>query len=313
MKKIKIVYFGTPQFAVPPLATLSNDSRFEVVLVVTTPDVYIGRKQEIAESPVALMASKLGIPVLKPESLRNDEVISIFKKHEADYFVVLAYGKIFPKNILEIPKIACVNVHGSILPHYRGASPVQSALMSGESETGITIMLMDEKMDEGDILEIHRAPITTYETTEELMSTLSQLSSKYLPDALIQFADGSITPIAQDHTMATYTKKLLKEDGYFNPLFTDAEHILWKWKGVTPWPSLYTFVDSRRLKILKILLSEKIIGPGIFEIEKDRLFLGTKKGSLEILFLQIEGKKVTSTAEYISGLQGKVPTFTLPQ
>lgn len=310
MAKLKIVFFGTPEFAVPTLEALAHDERFEVVLIVTNPDAHTGRKQEFVSSPVCKVAFTLGIPIFKPESLKNNDVVEFLTNAHADYFVVLAYGKIFPKNILDIPKIGCINVHGSLLPKYRGASPVQSALMAGDTQTGITIILMNEKMDEGDILEKHTLPIEIFETTETLMKKLSIQAATYLPETLKNFAEGAVLQKSQNNNLATYTKKLQKEDGYFNPLLQNSENILWKWKGVTPWPSLFTFVDHKRMKLLSISLSNEIVQPGLFLLKDNRLFIGTKKGSLEILSLHIEGKRAMNASEYCSGLQGRMPIWT---
>ncbi len=203
-EKIKIVYFGTPEFAMRPLEALIANENYEVLTVVTQEDKKVGRKQVLTPPPIKVLAQEHEIPVLQPPKLKgNREVEELLLKLQPDFIVVTAYGQILPPEILQIPKEYCVNIHGSLLPKYRGASPIEASIRKGEKETGITFMKMEEKMDAGPILHVQRAPIDPSDTGATLREKLSILAGTLLPAVLQDILDGTTTPIPQDEHKAT--------------------------------------------------------------------------------------------------------------
>lgn len=298
-----IIFMGTPDFGVPALQALIADPRFSVVHVFSQPDRPQGRKQEMTPTPIKQVALTNAIPVSQPERLRNEENIDLIRTLAPDFIVVVAYGRIIPKSILDIPKFGCVNIHGSLLPKYRGASPIQASLLHGEKVTGISLMLLSVGMDEGPILRMIEVPVTPEATSETLFQELSILGANALPDTLAEFASGKITPIEQDHSFATLCGKITKEMGEIHFDKEDAQSIYQKWQAFTPWPGIYTLIEGKRIKFHKIVLCEDHFPIGTFSVTNKRLFIGTTSGSLEILELQEEGKKHITAKEYIAGMR----------
>lgn len=298
----RIIFMGTPDFGVPALEALIKDERFEVVHIFSQPDKPQGRKQEILPTPIKEVALKYSIPCSQPEKLRTEENITLIRDLKPDFIVVVAYGRIIPKSILDIPKYGCINIHGSLLPKYRGASPIQAALLHGEKETGVTIMLLSEGMDEGAMLRKIIVSVTQETTSENLFDSLSTQGAEILPDTLDEFAKGNITPEEQDHREATYCGKIEKEMGEIHPDTETAEEIYHKWQAFTPWPGIYLFEEGKRIKLLKIKVSTEKAPIGKISVVNKSLFLGTKSGSIEILELQPEGKKAMSTEAYLAGM-----------
>jgi methionyl-tRNA formyltransferase len=257
--KLKIVFFGTPDFVIPVLHTLNE--HYDVVGVVTTPDQILGRKKVLTPSPVKQFAEKHAIPtLLTPEQLRH-ETTEQLQALNADIFVVAAYGKIIPKSILELPTFSSLNIHPSLLPKYRGPSPIQSAIRNGDKETGVTIIKMDEKIDHGPILMQEKVAITTEDTFQSLHHTLFKKAAEMLVPAIEGYTNGSITPSAQAHDRATYCQMITKEDGYFdiaNP--PDKETLDLMIKAYYPWPTAWTQVriKNHELRIMKVLPGEMV-------------------------------------------------------
>lgn len=300
---LRVIFMGTPDFGVPALENLINDPRFEVVHIFSQPDKPQGRKQEIKPTPIKEVALKYNIPCSQPERLRSEENIELIRDLAPDYILVVAYGRIIPKSILDIPKYGCINIHGSLLPKYRGASPIQAALLHGEKETGVTIMLLSEGMDEGAMLQKVIVPVTEETTSETLFQNLSILGAEVVPDILIGYAEGSIQAEEQDVSLATYCGKIEKEMGEIHPENETAEEIYHKWQAFTPWPGIFMFEDGKRIKLLKIRVNAISAPLGKITLQDKKLLLGTKSGSLEILELQPEGKKAMNSTAYISGLR----------
>ena len=245
----KIVFFGTPQFSNIILQKLI-DNDFKPSLVITAPDRPVGRHGSTTPTPVKITAKTNNIPVKTFGSLRNrEDVEDEIKKYDPDLIIVAAYGKIIPQNILDIPKILPLNVHGSILPELRGASPVQSAILQGLLETGVTLMVMNDKMDEGDILKIKKLPIDDLETSESLFSKMAPFAAEFLIETLPEIISGKIKPISQDHKLATYTKLLSKEDGRFDYLKPPA-NLKNMIRAYFPWPGVFTQIDEQVIKFL---------------------------------------------------------------
>ncbi len=261
-KNLKIVFFGTPRFSVKILESL-DEAGLTPSLVITAPDKPKGRKMVLTPPPVKLWAQKYKIKILQP---KDKEELRIMNNELRNYdlFIVASYGKILPKSILEIPKHGTINVHPSLLPKYRGASPIQSVILNGEKETGTTIMLMNEKMDEGDILTQEKLSKNISNLYfKELEERLADLSGKLLVETIPKWISGEIEPTPQDHSKATYTKMISKKNGEIDWSEPD-EKIYNKIRAFTPWPSAYTFFNNKRIIITKASLNKS----GRLEIEK---------------------------------------------
>ncbi len=302
---MKLVYMGTPQFAVQPLRALAA-SGHEIVGVVTRIDKPSGRGKILTSPPVKQVAAEMMLPLFQPRRVREPEFIATLKSLNIDAIVVAAYGQILPKEILTLPKFGCINIHASLLPLYRGAAPINWAIMRGDVETGITVMQMDEGMDTGAMLLQESLPIGPKDTAGSMLEKLSSLGARLITQALLLIATGSIVPRAQDNSKATLAPPLKKEDGFIDWRLSAAE-IHNRVRGMSPWPGAYAYLDG---KMIKILESEAIIGKGepgvLFEADRGALAVGTGSGLLRIVALQPEGKKPMTTADYLRGHHGLV-------
>jgi methionyl-tRNA formyltransferase len=289
---LKIVFMGTPEYADEILKRVLKEKQIEVIGVFTQPDRPVGRKQVLTPPPVKVSAEKSGIPVFQPEKLR--EVADEVRKLNPNFIVVGAYGQILSREILDIAP--AINLHTSILPLYRGASPIQQALLNGDSETGVTAMLMNEGLDEGDILGVWRTEIQENWLLEDLYKELTRLAGELTVETLLNF--DSIRPHRQNSADATYCKKIKKNDGEVS--FNSAKEIYQKWKAFTPWPSIYL---NSGLKLLDIELSENgnFKEGEILEINSDGVRVGCENGSLLIKEVQPKSKKRMNVISYING------------
>ncbi len=303
--KIKVIFFGTPEFSVKPLLALMNDPGIEISAVVTQPDKPVGRKQEMLPSPVKIAVAGSGITILQPESVKNNnEFFELVKNLKPDFIVTAAYGKILPVELINIPKHYSINIHASLLPKYRGASPVEQALLNGDSETGITFIRMDEGMDTGDILLIQRLQIRPEDDNSMLRDRLSLLAAGLLPFLLKDIIEGEIRPIPQKNSLASYCKKIEKEDGEIKPAGSTAAQIANQIRALNPWPSTYLFYQGKRIKIISAESCASIKGleAGHFETAGDQLFLGCMDDTrLKITNLQLEGKNPSSIQDFLRG------------
>jgi methionyl-tRNA formyltransferase len=293
---------GTPEFAVPALRALHNND-LNVVLVVTQPDCRKGRGRRLSPPPVKKTAVKLGYPVLQPSSVRSVEFSNIVAEYEPDFIVVVAFGRIIKKNILDIPKIAAINIHASLLPKYRGSAPIQWAIIKGENKTGVTIMLMDEGMDTGDILLSSEIEISPDDTSDILHDRLADLGANLLIETLNAFDTGDIRPISQDHTQATYAPMLKKDDGRMN-WKTPAQSLEAFIRGMTPWPGAFTFHGEKRLKIFKAkaISANANDSPGtVMKGFPDELWIATGNGVLSVLEIQSESGKRLPIKDFLRG------------
>ncbi|HLE24518.1 MAG TPA: methionyl-tRNA formyltransferase [Thermodesulfobacteriota bacterium] len=305
---MRILLMGTPEFAVPSLRALIESGE-EVVAVVTQPDKPKGRGLEIVPPPTKILAEKHRIPVLQPAKIKTEEFFIELKKFNPDLICVAAYGKILPKNILDLPTYDCINVHASLLPKYRGAAPINWAIIRGEKVTGITTMKMDEGMDTGDMLLKKELPIDDEDTGETLSEKLSEIGGKLLIETIRLLKEGRLNPIPQDHSQATYAPMLKKEDGKID-WKKSAEEIKNLIRGTLPWPGAYTNLEGKLLKIYKARLAEDEGKPGeIIKSDSDTLRVATGKGALDILELQIEGAKRLKTEEFLRGRKIKERTI----
>jgi len=299
---------GTPEFAVPSLRALV-DSGDEVVAVVTQPDKPKGRGLEVAPPPTKVLAERHGIPVLQPAKIKTEEFFNELKKFNPDLICVAAYGKILPKNILDLPHYGCINVHASLLPKYRGAAPINWAIIRGEKVTGITTMKMDEGMDTGDMLLKKEVPIEDEDTGETLSEKLSEIGARLLIETIRLLKEGQLNPIPQDHSQANYAPMLKKEDGKID-WQKSAEEIRNLIRGALPWPSAYTNLEGKLLKIYKVRLAGGEGKPGeVIKSESGILRVATGKGALDILKLQIEGGKKLETQVFLRGRKIKEGTI----
>jgi len=312
LSNIKIVFFGTSEFAIPILKSLIQESN--VLAVVTQPDKFSGRKKELTSPPIKLEIQNLKseISVLQFESLKTPEAIEELQKLNADMFIVAAYGKIIPQSILDIPKLGCINVHGSILPKYRGASPIHAALLNGDSETGNTIMIMDAQMDHGPLLSNSNVPIEPNDDFKSLETKMAADGAQLLIETLSKFVNGEIQPQAQDESLASYTKLISKEDGFVDFAKTATE-IFNKWRAYKYWPGIYTFVNDKAGNKLRVVLDEITVAgkaidskPGQLVTTEGKLFIACPNDSIEIIKLTPEGKKTMTGREFLNGYFSKL-------
>jgi len=297
---MKIVFMGTPGFAVPSLNALI-ESEDEVVGVVTKTDKPQGRGQRIESPPIKILSQQYGIPILQPEKLKTEEFFNELKSFNPDLICVTAYGKILPKNILELPPRGGINVHASLLPKYRGAAPINWAIINGEKNTGITTMLMDEGMDTGDILLQEEMPIDEEDTGETLSEKLSHIGAELLIQTIKLLKENKLSPIPQDHSKATYASMLKKEDGLID-WSKSAQEIRNSIRGTLPWPGAYTFLEGKNLKIYRAIVSLGQGKPGLVIIStRGTLRVATGAGAIDIHELQIEGGKRLPIEAFLSG------------
>lgn len=301
MKKHRLIFCGTPQFAVPSLKALLSDSRFEVVGVVTQPDMPAGRNLTLTAPPVKVLAKSYNLPVFQP--LKVSQIIDTLRDLEPDVIVVAAYAQIIPTSILELPSFGCVNVHASLLPYYRGASVLQAPIMNGDKETGVTIMKMDATLDTGPLLSQSSYPLKPFETADSLGLALSQLGAELLPDTLADYLEGKISPHEQDNEKAKYVKRLEKKDGIIDWTKTAVEIERFV-RAMTSWPSAWTWISGKQLKILEIdptIINLDTYKPGKTFIYNSNLAIQCGAQALIIRRLQLEGKKAMTSEEFMRG------------
>lgn len=295
---MNIIFMGTPDFAVPALEKLVA-SEHNVTAVFTQPDKPRGRKMVLTPPEVKACALKHGIKVYQPDSLKDGKTLEIIKDCNPDVIVVAAYGKILPKEILDYPKYGCVNIHGSLLPKYRGAAPIQRAVLDGESETGVTTMQMAEGLDTGDMLLVYKTPILPDETSGELFDRLALAGADLLLDTLEGLEKGEIVPQKQNDSLSSYAKMI---DKSMCPIDFNktAQAVHNQVRGLNPWPVATAQINGKRLKIYKTMLSSLKGNPGEV-ISLKPLTVACKENSVEIITLQPEGKKIMDSKAYLAG------------
>lgn len=297
-KKEGIVFFGTPEFAVPTLKSLIDIGE-KVLLVVTQPDKPKGRGKLFQPSDIKKVALEYNLPLAQPEKIKDEEFINLLRKLNAEFIIVVAYGKILPKAILEAPEKGCINLHASLLPKYRGAAPIQWAIIKGEKLTGITTMLIDEGLDTGPILLQKEVPIEDEDNAQTLSERLSKIGADLIIETLIKFRQRKIEPKVQTGE-ASYAPQLKKEDGRINWNST-AREIFNLIRGTYPWPCAFCFFKNERIKVIKSEILNGRAEPGLIIKAKNELIVGTGQGLLKLLFIQPEGKKIMTAREFISG------------
>ena len=305
---MKIVFMGTPDFSVGALEALIHAGH-EITAVVTQPDKAKGRSGHLQFSPVKECAVQHGIPVFQPKKIKTPEAIAELKQYEADVYIVAAFGQILSREILEMPRFGCINIHASLLPKYRGASPINQCIIDGEKETGVTIMQMDLGVDTGDILTQKKVTIDAKETAESLFDKLSQTGAELIVETLSMLERGEITPVKQDESLSSHTKMMDKSLGRID-WTKDAVSIERLVRGLNSWPSAYTLANGKTIKLWSCdVVSGDSINeqkPGtIVSIAKDSFDVACGKGILRVCELQLEGKKCMDTKSFLLGNQWK--------
>lgn len=295
---MKILFFGTPTFSVPFLRALTEDHFFEIVGVMCQPDAPVGRKKILTPPPTKQFATEHNIPIFQPQKLKE------FTPPEADAFVVVAYGKIIPQRILDLPRFGTINVHPSLLPKFRGPSPMQSAIVANEKETGVSIMKLDAEMDHGPIFAQSVITLDPHESPATLEAKVTSVAAPLLVQTLKDVANGMAQPKEQDHTQATFCHLLDRKDGVID-WTRPAELIDAQTRGLNPWPGTTTAWKRNGkplvLKILSASLSDRKLSPGIVQVDQKQIFIGTSTEALCITSIQPEGGKPMDTASFING------------
>ncbi|MDE6972445.1 MAG: methionyl-tRNA formyltransferase [Lachnospiraceae bacterium] len=299
---MKIVYMGTPDFAVAPLEAIIKAGH-QVMAVVTQPDKQKGRGKEVQMTPVKTCAVQHGIPVFQPVKIREPEAVNKLKEYEADIFVIAAFGQILSEEILTMPPLGCVNIHASLLPAYRGAAPIQWAVINGEKESGVTIMRMEKGIDTGAMYAKKAVPLTHKETGASLHDKLMQAGAELIVEALPKIASGELAPIEQDDSKATHVGRLDKSMGKID-WGKDADVIERLIRGLNSWPSAYTTCKGKTLKIWEadVVAQQGSSVPGTIEtVGKDSVDVACGSGILRVYSLQLEGKKRMAVKDFLLG------------
>lgn len=304
MNRLRIVFMGTPVLACASLRGLLAVPEFEVCAVVTQPDRPKGRQMHLQPSPVKELALANGLPVLQPERARDPAFWEALRQIAPDLVAVTAFGQILPQSILDLPRLGCLNVHTSLLPKYRGAAPIQWALLNGDSETGATIMKMNAGMDTGDIVACERTPIRPQDTAATLHDRLADLGGSLLARTIPGYAAGTIIPVPQPQDGVSHAPKIKKEDGHVD--WRQPARVLWnRSRAFTPWPGLFTYLGSehpRLLKLWEVDVVEATGAPGrVLSAGKSGIVVACGEGGLNLKSLQIEGGRRLAAAEFLSG------------
>lgn len=300
---MRLVFFGTPDFAVPSLDAVAREH--EIALVVAQPDKPAGRGMKMQAPPVAARAKELGLPLLQPAKIRNDAFLSEIARVQPDAGVVIAYGKILPAALLAIPRLGFFNVHGSILPMWRGAAPIQRAIQAGDRETGVTIMRIDEELDHGPMLEIATTEIGPDERTPQLAKRLSIIGAEAMARVLRSVESGTAIETPQDHARATFAAKLEKSEG--ETRFDEAAQTIYnRFRAFDPWPGIFTTVNGEPLKLTDLRPAEGSAKPRTILSIDDDVVIACSEGALRITEMQRPGKPRTSAGAIARGLGWRV-------
>lgn len=301
---LRVIFMGTPQLACPSLVALMESPDIEVVGVVTQPDRPKGRDLKLSASPVKELALRRGKTVWQPAKARDPQFLCTIRDAQPDLVVVTAFGQILPQSLLDIPRYGCVNVHTSLLPRYRGAAPIQWAIMNGESETGITIMQMDAGLDTGPILSQERTAILDTDDAQTLHDRLAQLGAKLLVQTIPGYISRKIKPSPQPEAQVSYARKITKADGQMD--WTRPARALWnQLRGLVPWPGSFTFTQEPDHNLLKIWSAEVAAGSGaageIIAADRHGIVVGCGDQALKILMLQREGARRLTPQQFLAG------------
>ncbi len=301
---MKIVFMGTPDFAVPCLKALIDDGN-EIVGVFSQPDKPKGRKLTLTPPPVKAAAIENGLQVYQPTTLKDGKALEILKELKPEMIVVAAYGKILPKEIIDFPKYGCINVHASLLPEYRGASPIQTAIIDGRTKTGVTAMYMDVGLDTGDMLMKTEVEIGADETADELHDRLSEAGASLIVRVVHSAAEGTLVRETQDDTKSSYAKMLTKDMSVID-FRESAQNVHNRIRGLNSWPGATAQLNGKKVKLHRTVVSEKNGEPGQV-LSLSPLLVACGKGSIEITEIQPEGKRKMTAQEFVNGLHESDP------
>ena len=310
---MKIIFMGTPDFAVAALDALCAAGQ-NVILAVTQPDRQKGRGRKVIQTPVSVCAQKWGVPVFQPARIREPEAVEKIRSLQPDLIVVAAFGQILPQELLDIPRLGCVNIHASLLPGLRGAAPIQWAVINGDAESGVTLMQMNAGLDTGDILFQEKVAIGPQETGESQYEKLAELGGQMIVRYLPAIESGDINPVPQDDERSSYAPMLRKEMGEIDWTMPAAQ-IERRLRGMLPWPGAYTKLDGHVLKVWKAEVAEPeqdagpVLPGTVLYTDKSRICVRTGDGVLALLEVQAEGKKRMGTDAFLRGT--KIPAGTL--
>ena len=308
---MRILFIGTGKIGLPTLRMLHEWRDHELVGVVTQPDKPAGRDQKLTPSPIkkasqqfnvagATAEYKLELPVLQPPRIKARDSVDTIRALKPDLIVVMAYGQILPREVLEIPTIACLNLHASLLPRWRGAAPIQAAIAAGDRETGITVMYMDEGLDTGDILLQRKIEIAPDETGASLHDKLAQIAQEALAEAILLLEEGKAPRLPQENELATYAPKLEREHGRID--WTESAAVIErKIRAFDPWPGAFMAIDHRNLKIFAATIVDRSGKPGQISRNENELIVAAGEGALSLGEVQLEGKRRMSAAEFLRG------------
>ncbi|MBU2918430.1 methionyl-tRNA formyltransferase [Psychrosphaera sp. F3M07] len=300
-KKLNIIFAGTPEFAAKHLEHLIANN-YNIIACYTQPDRPAGRGKKLQPSAVKQIALEHNIPVCQPQSLKTDEALDELSAWNADLMIVVAYGLLLPKAALDAPKHGCINVHGSLLPKWRGAAPIQRSVLTGDAETGVTIMQMDVGLDTGDMLLVEKCDITDQDTSGSIYEKLQLIGPNALTKTVDQIAAGTTTPVKQNDALATYAHKLTKQEALIDWTLP-ANEVERAIRGYQPWPVAYTNLSGNTVKVLQaeiVTFSDKPAGE-IISADKTGITVATAKGAINITQLQPQGKKPMSVTDFING------------
>lgn len=303
---MKIVFFGSPDFAVPSLVNLTENNEIEVELVVTQPPRKKGRGQKLSSTPVGQKAKELGLNLLEVPDINKDEIKEKLAAIKADYFVVVAFGQIFTQEVLDIPKKEPINLHASLLPRYRGASPIHQAIINGDDKTGVTTMLISRELDQGDILLQKELVIEESDTAGKLHDKLAEIGADLLVKTLLEMESGQIEPESQNDSLANYAPQLSKKDGLIN--FNKSNREVFNFiRGNNPWPGAYTFYQAKKLKVWNseiVDINHNSVPGEILSVDLDQgLLIATANGAINLTEVQLPGSKRMSARDFICGYQ----------
>ncbi len=304
---LRIIFMGTPELAATILEALRREPAFDLVGVVTQPDRPRGRNLQLQPSPVKAVAARAGLPLLQPEKARDERFIAELRRWQPDLIAVAAFGQILPQSILALPRYGCLNVHTSLLPKYRGAAPIQWAMLNDEPDTGVTIMKMDAGLDTGDIVTQATTPVRPEDTAETLHDRLAEIGAALLVRTIPDYVAGKIQPLPQRSDRASYAPKIKKEHGHID--WHSPARALWnRVRAFTPWPGAFTFLtgeSSGTPQLLKIWEAEVVSGSGapgeVLRADKTGLVIGCGTGALRVTALQREGGRRMSAQEFLAG------------
>lgn len=311
MKKFRVAYCGTPDFSVPTLDLLANHPHIDLVMVISMPDRPAGRGMELKSPEVIEYAKAKKIPFFQCENInKEEEFLAKLADLNLDFMVVLAFAQFLGSNVLNSPKMGCFNIHTSLLPKYRGAAPIQYALLHGDKDTGVSIQKMVKKMDAGDIVHSHQVKIAPTENGGQLYTRLKYQAALAMNDLITKVLVGDIKPEVQDESKVSFAPTLKKEDGFLDFKNSSMEKIINQIRAFDPWPGTYCFLNKKRLKVFIAEPSYVKLSAGKIKNDMGQLLVGCTDGTLQLSYLQLEGKKACADHELLNGFRGELELTT---